>query len=177
VTDTTSEDDVARLFERAMAPRDGLNTIDLIAYNAGNNQRIDFREMTAKQFEDFWWARSRAPACAARPRHGHFHGRFSKPARQTGLYSVRRGKSGSADDRAEHGARIWAAGRPCRSRDHRRWYRWRAPARVSTSNRQRAREDGMLNIDAIAEIYGQIHRQPRSAWTHEVDLRPFKEPF
>jgi hypothetical protein len=38
-------------------------------------------------------------------------------------------------------------------------------------------EDGMLNIDAIAEVYWQIHRQPRSAWTQEVDLRPFKEPF
>ena len=37
--------------------------------------------------------------------------------------------------------------------------------------------DGMLNIDAIAEVDWQIHRQPRSAWTHEVDLRPFKEPF
>jgi hypothetical protein len=38
-------------------------------------------------------------------------------------------------------------------------------------------EDGMLNVDAIAEIYWQIHRQQRSAWTHEVDLRPFKESF
>jgi NAD(P)-dependent dehydrogenase (short-subunit alcohol dehydrogenase family) len=38
-------------------------------------------------------------------------------------------------------------------------------------------EDGMLNIDAIAEVYWHIHHQPRSAWTHEVDLRPFKEPF
>jgi hypothetical protein len=42
--------------------------------------------------------------------------------------------------------------------------------------RQRG-EDGLLGIDAIAEIYWQIHRQPRSAWTHEVDLRPFKESF
>ena len=38
-------------------------------------------------------------------------------------------------------------------------------------------EDGLLNIEAIAEAYGQIHRQVRSAWTHEIDLRPFKEPF
>ena len=38
-------------------------------------------------------------------------------------------------------------------------------------------EDGLLDIDAIAETYWQIHRQPRSAWTQEVDLRPFKEPF
>jgi NAD(P)-dependent dehydrogenase (short-subunit alcohol dehydrogenase family) len=54
VTDTTSEGDVARLFERAMAPRDGLLPVDLVAYNAGNNRRIDFQEMTAQQFEDFW---------------------------------------------------------------------------------------------------------------------------
>lgn len=30
---------------------------------------------------------------------------------------------------------------------------------------------------AIAEAYWQIHRQPRSAWSHEIDLRPFKESF
>jgi len=35
-------------------------------------------------------------------------------------------------------------------------------------------EDGLLAIDAIAETYWHIHRQPRSAWTQEVDLRPFK---
>ena len=38
-------------------------------------------------------------------------------------------------------------------------------------------EDRLLNIDAIAEAYWQIHRQARSVWTHEIDLRPFKEPF
>ena len=38
-------------------------------------------------------------------------------------------------------------------------------------------EDGLLGIDAIAENYWHIHRQQRSAWTQEVDLRPFKEPF
>ncbi len=38
-------------------------------------------------------------------------------------------------------------------------------------------EDGLLGIEAIAEAYWQLHRQPRSAWTHEIDLRPFKESF
>jgi hypothetical protein len=38
-------------------------------------------------------------------------------------------------------------------------------------------EDGLLGIAAIAETYWHIHRQPRSAWAHEVDLRPYKEPF
>ena len=37
--------------------------------------------------------------------------------------------------------------------------------------------DGSLHPDAIAETYWQIHCQPRSAWTHETDLRPWAEPF
>jgi NADP-dependent 3-hydroxy acid dehydrogenase YdfG len=37
--------------------------------------------------------------------------------------------------------------------------------------------DGLLQLDAIAETYWAIHQQHRSAWTHELDLRPFKEPF
>jgi hypothetical protein len=32
-------------------------------------------------------------------------------------------------------------------------------------------------LDAIAEAYWQIHTQHPTAWTHEVDLRPYKEPF
>jgi len=38
-------------------------------------------------------------------------------------------------------------------------------------------EDGLLGIDAIAEAYWFIHKQQRSAWTQEVDLRPYSEPF
>ena len=32
-------------------------------------------------------------------------------------------------------------------------------------------------VDAIAENYYQLHRQHPSAWTQELDLRPFKEEF
>jgi NAD(P)-dependent dehydrogenase (short-subunit alcohol dehydrogenase family) len=38
-------------------------------------------------------------------------------------------------------------------------------------------EEGMLATDAIAELYWQIHAQPRSAWTFEADLRPWAERF
>ena len=38
-------------------------------------------------------------------------------------------------------------------------------------------EDGMLKPEAIARTYWAIHEQDSSAWTHELDLRPFKEPF
>jgi NAD(P)-dependent dehydrogenase (short-subunit alcohol dehydrogenase family) len=37
--------------------------------------------------------------------------------------------------------------------------------------------DGMLRPDDIAEAYWQLHRQPRDAWTFEVDLRPWAERF
>ena len=38
-----------------------------------------------------------------------------------------------------------------------------------------AGEDGLLRPDAIAENYWHIHRQSRSAWTHELDVRPWAE--
>jgi NAD(P)-dependent dehydrogenase (short-subunit alcohol dehydrogenase family) len=38
-------------------------------------------------------------------------------------------------------------------------------------------KDGLLQLDAIVETYWAIHQQHPSAWTHELDLRPFKEPF
>lgn len=37
--------------------------------------------------------------------------------------------------------------------------------------------DGLLDPDAIARTYLQIHRQHRSAWTWEVELRPWVEKF
>ena len=37
--------------------------------------------------------------------------------------------------------------------------------------------DGLLEPDAIAETYLHIHRQHRSAWTWEVELRPWVENF
>ncbi len=47
-----------------------------------------------------------------------------------------------------------------------------APQRVG-----QAGADGLLDPEAIAETYWQLHRQHRSAWTFELDLRPFKETF
>ncbi len=37
--------------------------------------------------------------------------------------------------------------------------------------------DGLLHPDAIADTYLHIHDQPRSAWTWEVELRPWVETF
>jgi NAD(P)-dependent dehydrogenase (short-subunit alcohol dehydrogenase family) len=41
----------------------------------------------------------------------------------------------------------------------------------------RKEHDGILDPDHIAESYWMLHRQPRDAWTHELDLRPWSEKF
>ena len=38
-------------------------------------------------------------------------------------------------------------------------------------------QDGILNPAHIADAYWMLHQQPRDAWTHELDLRPYMEKF
>ncbi len=37
--------------------------------------------------------------------------------------------------------------------------------------------DSLLDPDAIAQTYLDVLKQPRSAWTHEIELRPWVEKF
>ena len=38
-------------------------------------------------------------------------------------------------------------------------------------------KDGALKLSAIADAFFAMHDQHRSAWTQELDIRPFKEEF
>ncbi|ETF03350.1 short-chain dehydrogenase [Advenella kashmirensis W13003] len=38
-------------------------------------------------------------------------------------------------------------------------------------------QDGIVDPESIAEAYWQIHQQPRNAWTHETELRPWMEAW
>jgi short-subunit dehydrogenase len=38
-------------------------------------------------------------------------------------------------------------------------------------------QDGIVNPEHIADAYLMLHNQPRDAWTHELDLRPYMEKF
>jgi NAD(P)-dependent dehydrogenase (short-subunit alcohol dehydrogenase family) len=49
----------------------------------------------------------------------------------------------------------------------------RSPARIEPAEKP----DSMLDADAIAETYLHLLRQPRNAWTWEVELRPWVEKF
>jgi NAD(P)-dependent dehydrogenase (short-subunit alcohol dehydrogenase family) len=47
-----------------------------------------------------------------------------------------------------------------------------APHRVAERG-----EDGLLKPAEIADAYWHLHQQGRSAWSQEIDLRPFSETF
>ena len=187
VVDTTREDDVVRLFDRAMSPGEGREPSSLIVFNAGNNQRIDFRELTAAQFEDFWRvgcfggflvgreaARRLAPlgrgtiiftgasaSLRGRPGFAHF------AAAKAGLRMIAQSMAREYGPLGIHVAHVVVDGAINGDR-----IRNRMPTLIKERG-----EDGLLGIDAIADTYWGIHRQQRSAWTQEVDLRPFKEAF
>jgi NAD(P)-dependent dehydrogenase (short-subunit alcohol dehydrogenase family) len=186
-TDATKEDDVIRLFDRAMAPGDGFEPADLVVFNAGNNRRLDFRDLSAAQFEDFWRV-----GCFAGFLVGREAARRLAPLGHgtvifTGASGSLRGKPGFAQfAAAKAGLRMVAQSM---AREY-------GPLGIHVAHvvidggidgdRLRSRnpdiarergEDGLLGIEAIAETYWQIHRQQRSAWTQEVDLRPYRETF
>ena len=49
----------------------------------------------------------------------------------------------------------------------------RAPSRLDPSDQP----DSTLDPDAIAQTYIDVLAQPRNAWSHEIDLRPWTERF
>src|SRR5277367_6438871 len=187
VVDATREDEVAHLFDRAMSPGGGHEPADLVVFNAGNNQRIDFRALTARQFEDFWRVgcfggflvgREAARRLAALGRGtimftGASASLRGKPgyaqfaAAKAGLRMVAQSMAREFGPLGLHVAHVVVDGGIDGDR-----LRSAVPALIKERG-----EDGLLGIDAIAETYWHIHRQPRSAWTQEVELRPFKETF
>jgi NAD(P)-dependent dehydrogenase (short-subunit alcohol dehydrogenase family) len=185
--DATSERDVIQLFDRAMSPGGGREPADLIVFNAGNNQRINFTELTAQQFEDFWRIGCFAGFLAGREAVR----RLAPLGRGTILFT---GASGSL--RGKPGYAHFAAAKAGLRMIAQSMAREYGPQGLHIAHvvidggihgdrlikrrpelLERRGEDGLLGIDAIAETYWQIHQQPRSAWTQEVDLRPYKETF
>ena len=183
-TDTTSESDVLRLFERADAL--GPGSLALVAFNAGNNAMKDFLDMDARFFEDTWRV-----ACFG----GFLVGREAarRMVAQGRGTLVFTGASASLRGRPPFGAFASAkAGLRAIAQTMARGY---GPRGVHVAHvvidggiagERLARfadfvaakgEDGLLDLDAIADAFWMLHRQHRTAWTHELDLRPFKESF
>lgn len=187
LVDATHEAGVEQLFATAFAERGDIEKPAAVIFNAGNNARIAFTETTAEEFEAFWRV-----GCFAGFLFGRAAARHLLPLGRgtvlfTGASASLRGRPGFAHfAAAKAGLRMIAQSM---ARDYgpaglhvahvvidggingERLARLRPEATAERG------EDGLLDIDALAEAYWQLHRQPRSVWTQELDLRPFKEPF
>ena len=57
------------------------------------------------------------------------------------------------------------------------WVRERIAANRGVDAAEALPADTLMSPGSIAETYWQLHRQPRDAWTHELDLRPYGESW
>lgn len=185
--DATRENEVIRLFDAAMTDDEDGGPADLVTHNVGLNQKIDFREMEASAFEDFWRlntlsgflvgreaARRFAPlgrgsvfftgasgSLRGMPGFAHFG------ASKAGLRMIAQSMAREFGPQGIHVAHVLVDGAIDGER----------VKSLFPGAFEKLGENGMLNSKAIAEAYWQLHLQHPSAWTQEMDIRPFKETF
>lgn len=185
--DGTREADVIRLFDAAMADDNGSGPADLFVFNMGNNAAVDFREMTAQHFEDSWRVgcfagflfgreamRRLVPlgrgtviftgasgSLRGRPRFAAFN------ATKGGLRLMVQSMAREFGPQGIHVAHVIIDGGIEGDR-----LLSRMPDRA-----EKAGADGLLKVEPIVDNYWHLHAQQRSAWSHEIDLRPYKETF
>ena len=182
--DARDEAAVIELFariEREIAP------IEVLVFNIGANVRFPITEMTERVYRKVWEMGALAGFLAGREA-----ARVMLPRRRgtivfTGATASLRGGAGfAAFAGAKHALRalaqsmarelgpqgIHVAHAVIDGAIDTAFIADNFPARYALKA-----EDGILDPDAIAEAYWQLHRQHRSAWTHELDLRPWMESF
>jgi NAD(P)-dependent dehydrogenase (short-subunit alcohol dehydrogenase family) len=182
--DARDEDQVIALFdtiERDIAP------LEIVVFNIGANVNFPIRDTTARVYRKVW-----EMACFAGFLTGREAARKMVPRGRgtilfTGATASLRGRSGfAAFSSAKHALRslaqsmakelgpegVHVAHVVIDGAIDTPWIRENFPDRAALKS-----EDGILEPDAIAEMYWVLHRQPRSAWTHELDLRPWMEAW
>jgi NAD(P)-dependent dehydrogenase (short-subunit alcohol dehydrogenase family) len=182
--DARKEDDLVALFEtieRTIGP------LEIVVFNIGANVNFPIRETTARVYQKVW-----EMACFAGFLTGREAARKMAPRQRgtivfTGASASLRGRSGfAAFSSAKHGLRalaqsmakelgpegIHVAHVVIDGAIDTPWIRENFPERAALKP-----QAGILEPDAIAEMYWMLHSQPRSAWTHELDLRPWMEPW
>ena len=182
-TDLRDDDQVRALFDDVAA----LGRLDVAVFNAGAQHRQPFLEIEPSMFEKVWRLGCRAGfvvgQAAARQmvEHGRgtiiFTGATSATrggaeftafaAGKAGLRSIAQSMARSLGPRGIHVCHVIVDGAIDMPAIHERF-----PDLVASLP-----EGGMLDTDAIAETYYALHRQDRSAWTLEIDIRPWCETF
>jgi NAD(P)-dependent dehydrogenase (short-subunit alcohol dehydrogenase family) len=183
-SDARKEEEMVALvagIERDIGP------IEVAAFNIGANVRFPIRETTARVYFKVW-----EMACFAGFLMGREVAKVMVPrGRGTILFtgataSLRGGVGFSAFAGAKHALRalaqsmarelgpqgIHVAHPIIDGAIDTEFIRSNFPDRYALKAR-----DGILSPDAIAEAYWQLHLQPRTAWTHEMDLRPWIEAW
>jgi len=184
VMDCSQEPAVAAMMAASEAAG---RTLRLAAFNAGGNLRVPTLEIEARLLERMWQVNTLGGFLVGREAAK----RMLPRARGTILFtgataSIKARPPFLAFAAAKHGLRAVAA---AMARDF-------GPQGVHVGHviidgaidGERVRtnlpdfaaskgDDGLLNIADIADAFWHLHTQPRSAWTFELDLRPFKEPF
>ncbi len=183
VADVAREKEVIALLDEASHNA----SLDLVAYNVGNNLAAPLLELTPDSFETLWRQNALGGFLvgreAARRMLPQGHGTIlftgataSLKARPpfTGFASAKAALRALAQGMArEFGPQgIHVAHVVIDGVIEGDYARSRFPDFVKAKG-----EDGLLKPDEIADVYWALHTQPKSTWTHELDLRPFKETF
>jgi NAD(P)-dependent dehydrogenase (short-subunit alcohol dehydrogenase family) len=184
VADLREESAVAKLFDDVEAE---IGPIDVAVFNTGANYRASILDTPADMFEKVWRLGCYAGFLVGREAARHMVPRGQGSIIFTGATASLRGAAQFAAFAAAKGGVRQVAQAMARELGPQGIHvasviidgmidsprvRERFPERAA-----QLPPDGMLKPDDIAETYWQLHRQPRDAWTFEVDLRPWAERF
>ncbi len=172
---------------RFVAAAQGLGPLEVVVQNAGSNNPAPFLKVTEERFEGHWREHTLGGFQTAQAAIPVFLEQGGGTLIFTGASGSLRGKANFAPfAAAKAGLRALAQSlaREFGSQNihiaHVVIDGGIMGERLMTFAPQwveRSGPDGMLDIDAIAEAYWMLHKQHRSAWTQELDLRPWSENF
>lgn len=181
--DLREESEVMALFERV----EKRGPVEVAIFNAGANFRAPILDTPAEMFEKVWRLGCYAGFLFGREAARRMMARGKGTILFTGATASIRGSAQFAAFAAAKGGLRQLAQSMARELGPKNIHVAHVVIDGAIDNR-RTRErmaeqakhfppDGMLATDAIAELFWQIHAQPRSAWTFEADLRPWAEKF
>nr|MBF0685818.1 SDR family oxidoreductase [Pseudomonas sp.] len=183
-SDARKEDEMLALFQEIET---NIAPIEVAVFNIGANVRFGITETTARVYFKVW-----EMACFAGFLMGREAAKVMLPRQRgsiffTGATASLRGRSGfAAFAGAKHGLRalaqsmakelgpqgIHVAHPIIDGAIDTEFISSNFPERYALKD-----QDGILNPDHIADMYWMLHQQPRDAWTHELDLRPWMESW